>query len=249
MSLINTNTGRTVFKNAESLMMVPYVYNSTYGDYVLGSDVYDLSAIIGDSIVIEQQDGDTVVKNNEFVASPLVECVSGAKYGFTAQCIDLQNKVLKSCFSVMTVTGIDNLAAFNDDHVLRYAMIRIRFRDESLPDVILPKVQLNSKLLINQLKTRVSQGNIVGTAKSAYIVVPGQSTTSALQFNKPEGGTTYTPYTPVLFVPKDKSILFFHHQGSGTTDSYSSVNFTTGTVEQNASVNKSTGSITYVQPS
>jgi len=242
MSLIITNTGRTVFKNAESLMMVPYVYNSTYDDYVLGSDVYDLSAIIGDSIVIEQQDGDTIVKNNEFVASPLVECVSGAKYGFTAQCIDLQNKVLKACFSVMTVTGVENLAAFNDDHVLKYAMIRIRFRDSSMPDVILPKVQLNSKLLISQLKTRVSQGNIAGTAKTTYIAVPSSTSTQAYQFNKPEGGTTYTPYAPVLFAPKDSVTLIFHHKGSGSTDTYSKVDFDEGAVTT-VSVNRSNGTI------
>ena len=64
MSLIQTKNGRTVLMKAESMMLVPYVYNSTYGDYVLGSDVYDISEVIGDSIVIEQSEGDSVTKEN-----------------------------------------------------------------------------------------------------------------------------------------------------------------------------------------
>ena len=164
MALIETKYGRTVLKKAESMMVVPYVYDSTLNDYVLGEDVYDISAVIGDSIVIEQSDGSTTAKENEFVGSPLLEAVSGSKYEFTAQCIDLQDSVLKSMFGAMTVEGVNGAVAFNDDFVKIYALIRVRFKEESIPDVILPKVQMNSKLFINQLSSRMSQGNIAGTA-------------------------------------------------------------------------------------
>ena len=243
MSLITTNNGRIVLKKAESMMVVPYVYNSTVGDYILGSDVYDLSAIIGDSITIEQDDGDKTTKENEFVASPLIECVSGAKYGFTAQCIDLQNAVLKSCFNAMTSANNTGAVAFNDDFTLLYAAIRIRFKDTDKPDVVLPKVQMNSKLFINQLKTRLSQGNLAGTAKAVNFAVSNAAGTSALQFNVPvTSGTTYTPYTPVSFVPQANTPLFFHHKGSGSTDVYSKVNFENGTVTT-VNVNRSSGTI------
>lgn len=243
MSLITTNDNRIVLKKAESMMVIPYVYNSTVGDYVLGGDVYDISAVIGDSITIEQDDGNTTTKENEFIASPLIECVSGAKYNFTAQCIDLQNSVLRSCFNAMTVNNVDGAAAFNDDHTLLYAAIRIRFKENNKPDVVLPKVQMNSKLFINQLKTRLSQGNLAGTAKAVNFAVSNAAGTSALQFNVPvTSGTTYTPYTPVSFVPQANTPLFFHHKGSGSTDVYSKVNFENGTVTT-VNVNRSSGTI------
>lgn len=243
MSLITTNDNRIVLKKAESMMVIPYVYNSTVGDYVLGGDVYDISAVIGDSITIEQDDGNTTTKENEFVASPLIECVSGAKYNFTAQCIDLQNAVLKSCFNAMTVNNVDGAAAFNDDHTLLYAAIRIRFKENNKPDVVLPKVQMNSKLLVNQLKTRLSQGNIAGISKAVNVVVSNTSGNSALQFNVPaSNGTTYTPYTPVLLVPKENLPLFFHHKGNGNTDTYSKVDFENGSVTT-VTVNRINGTI------
>lgn len=239
MSLIETKNGRTVLKKADSMMIVPYVYDSTVKDYVLGSDVYDISSIIGDSIVLEQSEGDTTTKYNEFVGSPILECSSNSKYSFTAQCTDLQNKILKSLFGAMTVSGIEGAAAFQDDFTPIYALIRIRFRDASLPDVIFPKVRLNSKLFINQLKTRVSQGNISGTSMSRYAAIVGSGTSgTASQFSNP---TTYTPFTPVLFVPRTKNFLVFHHKGVGNTDTYSSIDFSNGIVSSNISVNPLSG--------
>ena len=215
------------------MMLVPYMYNSTVGDYVLGSDVYDISAIIGDSITIEQSEGNTETKNNEFVSTPLLEAVSGSKYGLTAQCLDLQNTVLKTVFGAMTVSGVNGAAAFNDDFILIYTLVRIRFKDSNLPDVYLPKVQLNSRLFINQLKTRASQGNIVGTALCKNVAIENDTHTACLQFSVPAtGGNTYTPFTPVLFVPKTKTPLFYKKSQSSTLDVYSSVNFTAGTVSE-----------------
>lgn len=233
MSLITTNDNRIVIKHAESMMLVPYVYDSTIGDYVLGNDVYDISAVIGDSITLEQSDGNTETKNNEFIGTPLLEVVSGSKFGFTAQCLDLQNKVLKTIFGAMTVSNVEGAAAFNDDFILIYVLARIRFKEENLPDVVLPKMQLNSKLMISQLKTRASQGNIAGTALCKNVAIENDSHTACLQFSVPStGGTTYTPYTPVLLVPRSKTPLFYKKSQSSTLDIYSSINFTSGEVSE-----------------
>lgn len=226
MSYIKTNTGRTIFKDAESMLVMPYVYNSTSKDYVLGNDIYDLSAIIGDSIVIEQSEGNTTTKENEFVASPLLMNASGGKYGFTAQILDLQNAVLKALFNALTVSGVEGLAAFNDDYTPLYALIRISFADSGTPDVILPKVQLNSRLFIQQLHTRAGQGNISGTAMACDVCVQNSAQAgSLLQFSSPN---TYVVLTPVLFLPKDLTPMFAQSNGNN----FYEVNFTTGAKTQ-----------------
>ena len=244
MSLIQTNTGRTVFKNAESIMFVPYVYDNAAEDYILGNDIYDVTAIIGDSITVEQSEGSSVRKDNEFIANPLLEIYSGVKYGFAAQCIDLQNSVLKSIFGAMTISGTGGAAAFLDDYVLAYALVRIRFRETNLPDVILPKVQLNSKLFINQLKTRVSQGNIAGTALGLKTGVKNSvgsalSSFSLLQTSE----SAYVVSAPVIIVPRNRNPLFYCKKATGSLEYYSSINFSTGTVSNNVLVDPSTGAL------
>lgn len=227
MSYIKTNTGRKIFKKAESMLVMPYAYNSTLKDYILGDNIYDLSAIIGDSIVIEQSDGNTTTKENEFVASPVIQNVSGGKYGFTAQCLDLQNSVLKAVFNALTVSGVDGLAAFNDDYTPLYALIRISFAGDDVPDVILPKVQLNSKLFIQQLHTRAAQGNMSGTAFTYPVCVKNKDNAGyLLQFSSPN---TYVPHTPVLFLPKGQTPMF---SKVGNDTVFYDVNFATGAKTQ-----------------
>lgn len=247
MSLITTNEGRIVLKKAESMMVVPYVYDSSVEDYVLGDDVYDISAVIGDSITIEQSDGNTEAKYNEFKASPLIESMSGSKYNFTAQCVDFQDSVLQSLFGVMVGRGyngaVNGAVAFNDDFVLLYALIRIRFKDASLPDVVMPKVQLNSKLFIQQLRTRQAQENIAGTALAHTVAVDDRDNPAVgilLQFSSQSNGTTYTPYTPALFVPRGYD-FFVYRNPAKSDDVYSRINFVNGGINNNIHINPSNG--------
>lgn len=242
MSLITTNDGRIVLKKAQSMMAVPYVYDSAVGDYVLGEDVYDISAIIGDSITLEQSDGNTEAKYNEFVGTPLIENTSGGKYSFTSQCIDLQDKVLQSLFGAMTVSGTSGAIAFNADYVELYALIRISFDDESLPIVVLPKVHLNSKLFIQQLRTRMSQGNIGGTAMPHNCGIENAAHNALLSFSSISSEPTYTPFTPVLFVPRNSVPVFYCKKNNDTLDYYSLVDFENGEVS-NILVKPSDGSV------
>ena len=248
MSLIETKTGRKYFRKPESMMLVPYVYDDSadVNDYVLGSDVYDISAVIGDSITLEQKDGDVEEKFNEFVRTPIVRNVSAGSYDFTAQCLDLQDKVLKSLFGAYTAIGangiVEGLSALHDDYQLQYAMIRIRFKDTSLSDIILPKVQMNSKLILQQMKSRGSQGNIDGTALSCSVSVIDRESETPMVLDF--GEENFAPFTPVLFVPREYTPMVFHHKDDINKSKYvfSTVDFSTGSVTNNTVVNIEDGS-------
>lgn len=248
MSLIKTDNGRMVFKDAVSMMVIPYVYDENIGDYVLGSDIYDISAIIGDSIVIEQSDGDKTTKENEFTSVPLLETFTNGKYVFTAQCVDLQNGVLKSLMGAMTASGnngaVEGAAAFNDNVSSPYALVRIRFGGNGVSDVFLPKVQLNSRLFIQQLKTRAGQGNVSGTAFAKNVAIKDNDAPGyLLQFSSIGGTPTYTPYTPVLFVPVGCTPLFKHDDKS-----YDIIDFSNGVVSNNIAVNGQGGTWQNIVP-
>lgn len=248
MSLIETKTGRKYLRKIESLMLVPFVYEKEYDDYILGEDVYDISAIIADTLSLEQKDGDVTEKFNEFVRSPLVRNVTAGAYDFTAQCLDLQDKVLKVLFGALPAKGndgdVEGLVAMPDDNKLLYAMVRIRFKDDTLSDIILPKVQIDSKMVLQQMKSHGGQGNISGTA------LPRMTAVDDIHADHTVVGFTDTVAdevlfainTPVLFVPRDYPPMVLHHYDSGS-DRYifSMVDFSTGDVYHDRSVNISNG--------
>lgn len=247
MSLIETKTGRKYFRKPESMMLVPYVYDDSDGvnDYVLGSDVYDISAVIGDSIALEQKDGDVDEKFNEFVRTPIVRNVTADSYDFTAQCLDLQDKVLRALFGAYTASGtngaVDGMAAIPDDYQLQYAMIRIRFKYTNLSDIILPKVQMNSNLLLQQMKSRGSQGNVSGTALSCRVSVIDRESETPMVLDF--GEENFAPFTPVLFVPREYTPMVLHHkEDSNTRYVFSTVDFSTGSVTNDTVVNIDDGS-------
>ena len=199
MPIITTNTGRKIFRKADSLLVIPYVYNSTYGDYVLGDTAYDLSSIIGDSITLEQDDGDTQTKECEFYSEPVVKNVTMGEIKITAQCLDLQNAVLRALFGSY-YNNSAGASAIRKDYETLYALIRIRFSEEDTPDVYLPQVLLNSKLLLQQMKTRGAQGNLGGTVLARVCSVI-DSGTSLLSFSDPvKVNNVYQIETPILML-------------------------------------------------
>lgn len=245
MSFYKTNNNRLVFKKAESMIVIPYVYNGTLDDYILGTEVYDISAIIGDSVVIEQSEGNKDLKENEFTNEPLLECYSGGRYTFSAQCLDLQDTVLKALFFADTpVSTVNGLAAMRNEFELRYALIRIRFEGSDVSDIVLPKVCLNGNLFIQQLKTRAGQGNIMGTAYPKKIGAIIYGTTNLYRFEAAVS-RTFVPNTPMLFVPKCDEVLI-HKSGSGSAASYFGVNFRAGAVADNYTVNETQGTFSAV---
>lgn len=217
MPIITTTSGRKILKKAESMCLIPYVYDDTtdVNDYVLGNTIYDISAIIGDSITLEQSDGETQTKENEFTGDIIVKNVTTGEWAFSSQCLDLQNSILQAIFGAYYNSEV-GISALKKDYETIYVLIRIRFKDNDTPDVYLPKVLLNSKLMLNQMKTRGSQGNINGTAMSRICAVIKNTANppapgfleSFTDFTEEE---TYLVDTPVLFVPKNKTPLFLHH--------------------------------------
>lgn len=212
MPIVETRTGRKVLKKAKQLLMLPYRYDSDLSQYVLGQTLYDLSAIIGDTISLEQQDGSTESKVNEFTDEPLVENVTSGKWEFTAQCLDLQNAVLKSLFAAYTNDTV-GAAALRSDFTTIFALVVVRFQDTATPDVWMPKVQLNSRLLIQQIKTRGAQGNVSGTLYSTNVGIKSTTPPDLVAFSDTvSGDLVYTPRTPILFAPQGSSVLVLNHE-------------------------------------
>lgn len=155
------DSGKRVFTNLKALKFTPWTDDST-----LGSTTYDLVNIVGDTTTVEQADNDVTTIEHEFRAEPLYESTKLGSKSVSTECIDFQNDVLKNMFGwTVTETG-DAFAptAYKD----LYCKIVMEF-NSSDDIVVLPKVKMNSKAVLSNMKTDVSRGTINGTCYSAYV--------------------------------------------------------------------------------
>lgn len=213
MPIVKTNTGRRLIKGARHLFVLPYV-DGPSGTPELGQDLYDLSAIVGDSIALEQGEGDGTSKENEFTNEPLVKNVYSGEWTFSAQCLDLQNAVLRALFSAYTHDS-SGAAALRPDYETLYALVMVRFAGENVPDMWLPKVLLNSSMQVRETKSRGSQGAVSGTLFPCRCGVSLSSTEDGGEVSHAlapfsdavSGGVEHTPRTPVLFAPKGSRVF------------------------------------------
>lgn len=219
MPIIRTRDNRIVLKKPKSMMVVPYFYDNELEDFVLGDTIYDIYSIIGDSIVLEETDGETTIKANEHTGNILVSNTTKGETKFTTQCLDVQDSILKAIFGAYT--GVDErgespvkvngLAAIPSEYKTVFALVRITFNEEDQPDVYLPKVHLNSHLMMQQMKTRGTQGNISGNVLPSSVCVGFGDTNFLAKFVGMENDGLYIVDTPILFCPSGYTPYFFHH--------------------------------------
>lgn len=230
MPIVKTDSGRIYFKKTKQMLVLPYRYDNNLRQYVLGQTLYDISSIVGDTISIEQGDGEVQTKNNEFKNVPLVRNATTGEWKFTAQCIDAQHAVLKSLFAAYTYEDIQNTsvkaAALRSDYVTLFALVIVRFADTSMPDVWLPKVQMNNKFMMQQMKTSVVKCNIDGVIvpSKCGVVMSTEQVQSRTRYNLMpfsdivNGRLEYTPEVPILFVQRSAmGVLVYNHDVGDST--------------------------------
>lgn len=207
-TIIKTQAGKRYFKRLSAMLVTPYEYVSTTDDWVIGSKTYDLYAIIGDTVRIEQAEGDKTHKFNEFTPLPVITNTGMGVWTFSADCLDAQNAVLKLIYDVQGNTGI---TVFPEDVKECLCCIELQFAD-SQTSVLLPKVSLNSTFLMENMKTSFLRNRITGTILSSMVSFVGSyptvSTARLLQMSDTPLGQTlqwadYQAYTPMSFVERN----------------------------------------------
>lgn len=154
-------TARRVFSNLKSMKFTPWTSEST-----LGTDVYDITNIVGDTTSVEQDDPEVNEIASEFTDAPLYENTSLGNKNFTCECIDMQNDVLKSLFGWET----DQKGNVYAPAAYKPIYCKVELAFNSTNDIIvLPKVKMNSKATLASMRTDVSRGTISGTCYTAKV--------------------------------------------------------------------------------
>ena len=152
---------RRVFTNLKAILFTPWTSESQ-----IGETTYDLVNIVGDTTSVEQADNNVNEIEHEFSSQPLCENITLGKKSFTCDCIDFQNDVLKNLFGWETTEGGDAFAPITYKDL--FCKIEMQFNSTN-DIVVLPKVKMNSKVVLSSMKSNVSKGTISGTCYSAYV--------------------------------------------------------------------------------
>ena len=164
MAVTPTTSTRRVLSGAKFMYVQPWSSETTPPSANSG---YDISDIIADTVNIEQDDPDVNTTESEFSDSPLFESVKQGSYKFAATCVDTQNSIVKTIFGWSEDASGDNKGAYAPvSYQYLYAEIFIGFANAV---VVMPKVRLDSKLVIGTLKTGQAQSQLSGTCYDAYV--------------------------------------------------------------------------------
>ena len=181
MAILKTDTGRIVLANAEYVHITPWTNEDT-----IGTDTIDVTNIVGDTLSFTPDDNTVNAKESEFKDDPLFENIVLGKYQFAATCIDFQNTVMEKIYGWKKDTkGVYAPTGYKD----LYATIEVGFRNEDVV-VVAPKIKMNSKATIGNLKTGTGEGQLAGTAYAAK--VNNNDTTLCMLTSTTESPAAYT---------------------------------------------------------
>lgn len=202
--LINLKNNYRVLKKASALLMTPYVYNSEFGRHILGTETFDITSIIGDTLSIVQNSGEESELRNEFKRSPITPLYEDGDVVFSADCVDMQGTIFQilhnAKIGLVNDEYREGFMAMDENPKEMYACIQILFHDENAPRVVLPKVYMTNTTEYSNLRSSVAKHKIVG--KVMPNIICSTNDTSVVKFaNTNEEG--YVVETKMFFAQKD----------------------------------------------
>ena len=176
-----TKTSATSLKvyNPKYLYITPFTDSTTKG-----STTYMVEDVVRDSVTLTQEDNEENPVENEFSSTPIINNITAGSYTFTAEVGDLQGELAKALagFDVDSTSGKIYAPS---GYVEVFAEIALVFESgSSYIAAILPKVQLNSIVLIESLNSSIGKITINGTG---------------YELEMTDGSNTYT--TPFIIDP------------------------------------------------
>lgn len=168
MAIKKVNTDQLRLSKPTGIVFFPYVRNG-----VLRGDGFDIHDIVGDTYSGTQDDPDETEIPHEFSDSPLDLSVTLGTETITMQCLDFQDDILKELYGWdTTVTGFAVAPAQYQD---LNCLVILQFGTQGV-NVVMPNVKMNSKSLLENLRSDIARGELGGTLLSASVTLDDEST-------------------------------------------------------------------------
>lgn len=172
-----TNTGAGALKLVKPDAIVVTLFAGTEADDIPKGDSYVLDDVIRDTTSIAQDDNSTSDVERETSDTPILSIVTSGKYQLAAEVADTQKDLLVALCDFTydeTTKKVYAPAAYK----AKYAKVDIVFGTKA---VVVPKVQLNSKVTMESLNTSVGKIALAGTAQLASLKIGASGTQKAIK--------------------------------------------------------------------
>lgn len=153
-------------------------------------DIFIFDEVVRDTTTISQDDNDTTTIENEFSDDPLLEIVSLGKFNFAAEVADIQKDILTNFAGYIYDATKKKLFA-PSAYTKKYIKVDLVFKNgtdaegnDKYMSICIPKLQLNSRLLVESTNSNLARLNLAGTAKSIAITAGGKTIKSAAYVNE-----------------------------------------------------------------
>lgn len=168
-------TDASSVKNIKPSYIVATLFAGTETDDTPIGDTYVLEDVVEDTTSMSQDDNETTDIECETSDNPIISVVKSGKYQFAAEVADTQTDLLKALVGFEEdATGKKVYAPAK--YTKRYAKVDVVFEnaDGTLNAYVIPKLQLNSKLLIESLNSNIGRISLAGTAQNITVTVNGK---------------------------------------------------------------------------
>lgn len=153
-------------------------------------DTFIFDEVVRDTTTISQDDNDSTTIENEFSDDPILDIVSLGKFQFAAEVADIQTEILKN-FANYTYDSTAKKLFAPAAYQKAYVKIDLVFKNGTDADgsdkymsICIPKLQLNSRLMVESMNSNIARLNLAGTATSVALTANGKTIKTAAYVNE-----------------------------------------------------------------
>ena len=236
MAITKIDTNQLRLSKPTGIVFFPYVRNG-----VLRGDGFDIHDIVGDTYSGTQDDPDETSIPHEFSDSPLDLSVTLGTETITMQCLDFQDDILKELYNWdTTVTGFAVAPAQYKD---LNCLVILQFGTQGV-NVVMPNVKMNSKSLLENLRSDIARGELGGTLLSASVILDDESTPIDTPKMFVKNGHSITIGNAVITIAADGTLSI---SGGESTPVLTTINIAYNGGAESYTVTGATGTITAIE--
>lgn len=236
MAITKIDTNQLRLSKPTGITFFPYVRNG-----VLRGDGFDIHDIVGDTYSGTQDDPDETSIPHEFSDSPLDLSVTLGTETITMQCLDFQDDILKELYGWDTsVTGFAVAPAQYKD---LNCLVILQFGTQGV-NVVMPNVKMNSKSLLENLRSDIARGELGGTLLSASVTLDDESTPIDTLKMFVKNGHSITIGNAVITIAADGTLSI---SGGENTPVLTTINIAYNGGAQSYTVTGATGTVTAIE--
>lgn len=180
-----TRTSNGAIQLIKPTCLVAQIYNDSDTPDNPTGDTFIFDEVVRDTTTISQDDNDSTEIENEFSDDPILEIVSLGKFKLESEVADIQKDILTN-FANYTYDETAKKIYSPASYIKKYAKIDFVFPngDDSYMSICIPKLQLNSQLLVEAMNSNLARLKLAGSAKSVSLTVNGKTMKSAAYVNE-----------------------------------------------------------------